>query len=96
MTIKTEMKTTAEVEIPIPLFLASKDQRHWLAVLDENTVVAMYVGSSHTNISNGTPDLYKNDIANAWSEFHGCTEMEFLEKYDAVISSISLHPKLAV
>lgn len=96
LTISIETKSTKEVEIPVPCFLRSKSGQDYIALIDENTVVSVYESDSLKTVSNKELWLGKSDLANAWETFNSCTEQEFLEKYDAVIESISLHPKLAV
>lgn len=85
------------IEIPVPFFARRNDEREYIGLLDENTVVKIYSGQSHTSVSNSQMDsMEKSKLIEAFETWHSCTETEFLDKYDAVIESISLHPKLAV
>lgn len=99
--IKVEKKEVTEkvIEIPVPCFFRCKSETDYLAVLDEKTLVTIFTMDDLTIIKNQdytqSPSAM-NEIHSAYLNFHSCTETEFLEKYDAVIESISLHPKLAV
>lgn len=97
--IETTVSKTRKIDLPIPFFARRKDDKKYIALLDENTVVTFYTCKGLTTISNATPDSHeKRELVEAWEgeEWTACTETEFLDKYDAVIESISLHPKLAV
>lgn len=96
MKLKITKETETEVEIPVPCFFRSKDEQNYVGFLDEKTVVTLYKSGDLTIVKNTTPQYAERDIKEAWSTYHGCTEFEFLEKYDEVIESMSLHPKLAV
>lgn len=96
LTVETTRSEKRTIELPIPFFARSKNENDWIAVLDEKTVVNIYKGANLTIIKNSTPNYESNMLAEAYETWHSCTETEFLEKYDDVISSISLHPKLAV
>lgn len=86
-----------EIDIPIPYYARRHDEREYIGLLDEKTLVTIYKGFSHTSVSNTEIDtMEKSKILEAWEKWVSCTETEFLEKYDTVIESISLHPKLAV
>lgn len=97
--IKTTVEKQVETEIPVPFFARKKDERKYIAVLDENTFVAIFSCQGLTTVTNSSLDNHeKRQVLEAWQdeEWTHCTETEFLEKYDSVIESISLHPKLAV
>jgi hypothetical protein len=102
MTIEISTKTQIEkietVEVLIPSFYVSKDEREWVAVLDEDTLVEMtilpgiatYV--SNKSISNSiNAEAY---ISKAVNTMHSCVESIWLEKFDSVIQSLYLHPML--
>lgn len=97
LTAETTRSEKRTVEIPIPFFSRTKDETNYLALLDSETVVRVYVNKNCSIVTNAKVDVYEmSKIVEAWETWHSCTETEFLEKYDAVIESISLHPKLAV
>ncbi|HEX7906212.1 MAG TPA: hypothetical protein VF487_20200 [Chitinophagaceae bacterium] len=98
VTISTTQKTTITTEIPVPCFLRSLDEKEYIALLDEKTIVSVFKTDQLTIIKNSSIEssISKQELTDAWQKFHGCTEVEFLQAYDAVIESISLHPKLAV
>lgn len=99
LTIETTVTQKKILDIQIPCFVRTKNQKEYYAVLDEKTMVKLLVLDTYINITNTEFGTYeKNQFAEAWGSelWTSCTEMEFLEKYDSVIESISLHPKLAV
>lgn len=95
MLIETTVTKTQQVEIPVPSFYRTKDEKNYIGILDDTTIVSLYVSDELKIVKNCTP-MYEGAIKEAYEKWHSCTETEFLEKYDAVIESISLHPKLAV
>ena len=92
ITLKKEVEET--IEIPVPCFLVSKDEKSWIGLLDENTVVEIYVSNGYKSIVNSELWIKQNSLNNAWKEFHSCTETAFFKKYDQVVESMSLHPIL--
>lgn len=96
LSVETTRSEKISVEIPVPFFARNKTESEWIGLLDNKTVVNIYNGGKLTIIKNSTPDFEKNLLIEAFKTWHSCTETEFLDKYDAVIESISLHPKLAV
>lgn len=96
MTVTIEKTQTEEIELQVPCFFRDKAEKNYVGVLDEKTVVVVYKSENFTIIKNSTPDVLSLDLKEAYSKFHSCTETEFMEKYDQVVESISLHPKLAV
>ncbi len=96
MKLTIETKQTEQVEIPVPSFMRSKDEKHWVGILDEKTIVTIYANEDFVIVKNSTPEIAERELTEAHKTFHSCTEFEFLQKYDEVIESISLHPKLAV
>jgi hypothetical protein len=96
MTIKIIKTESVETEIQVPAFFRDSNERNFIGVLDEKTVVTIYSSDELTIVKNTTPQFASRDIAEAYNEFYSCTEAEFLEKYESVIHSISLHPKLAI
>ena len=96
VTLSIEKKQSEDIEIHVPCFYKSFSETDYIGVLDENTVVNVYKCGELTIIKNMTLEMGKSEIASAIKNFHSCTESEFLEKFDAVVESISLHPKLAV
>lgn len=96
LTVSVEKKETQEVEITVPCFFRSQDEKDYIGVLDENTVVHIYDSGTYKSLTHSELWIKKHEVTKAWFEYHSCTEAEFLTKYDEVIESISLHPKLAV
>jgi len=94
--LSVEKKQTSEVEIQIPCFFRNKSETDYIGVLDAKTIVNIYQCGDMTIIKNTTMEISKHEVSTAYSNWITCTESEFLEKYDAVVESISLHPKLAV
>lgn len=94
LTIQTQITAPVDhtIEIPVPCFLRSKDEKDWLAVLDNDKVIRLTVIREYANLSTGSMETFKNDVVRAWQTFHACTEQEFLMKYDEIIES--MHPTL--
>lgn len=96
MTIKTTVTNLVEVEVPVPFFARSVDEKYYIGLLDEKTVVRLTRIQNYTCIQNSDPDTFKTELADAWKNCTACTESEFISAYDNAIESISLHPKIAV
>lgn len=101
LTLKIVKKETTEqeVEIPVPCFWRNFGETVYLGLLDEKTVVEVIDDQyerSVRNFDNSQWDVGMDRVREAHAKYHSSTETEFLEKFDAVIESISLHPKLAV
>ena len=97
MTLTVKAEVTKEIEIPVPCFLVDKEATKYLALLDEKTFIKVVMHKGYTNVSNSERTLFEDrEISEAWTTFHSCTELQFLEAYDKAIESMSLHPKLAV
>lgn len=96
MTVTIEKTQTEQIELQVPCFFRDKAEKNYVGVLDEKTVVAIYKSGTLTIIKNGTLNILFVDLREAYQHFHSCTETEFMEKYDQVVESISLHPKLAI
>lgn len=97
LTIKTKVSQENEIEIPCPFFARTKDQTEYIGLLDEKTIVKIFKGMSLRYVLNTErSDTHDHDLSVAYNGWVSCTEGEFLETFDAVIASISLHPKLAV
>ena len=99
LTLKIEKKetTVSEVEIPIPAFWVNQEQTVYIGLLDEKTVVEIVDDKwekSIRNFDNTTWTAGIDRVANAYQKYHGTTESIFLEKFDEVVESLSLHPKL--
>jgi len=96
---KTSVTTEQEVEIPVPFFCRTKDERQYWGLLDEKTLVNFYVTKDLVTIKNCNIQecsWEKADIVKAYLNHIGCSESEFVEAYDKAVASISLHPILAV
>lgn len=98
LTLEIMVPQPQKFEIPIPFFARTKDDTEYIGLLDEKTLVSIFKCGDLTIIKNKSTDaMFANDeLVHAFQKWHSCTETEFLDKYDAVIDSISLHPKLAV
>jgi len=101
LTIKIEKKETTveEVELPIPCFFRNQAQTEYVAAIDAGTIVEIIDDQyerSLRNYSSTAWNVGRGRVEHAYAKFHSCTEAEFLEKFDAVTESISLHPKLAL
>lgn len=88
------VKRDETVEIPVPSFYVSKDEKSWVGILDVNTVVTIYCTDDLKIVKNTIPAYASSDLIDAATSYHSCTESAFLEKYDQMIESISLHPIL--
>lgn len=90
ITLKANISLEKEVEITVPFFARRNDEREYIGLLDEATVVRIYVGTSHTSVSNSQMDsMEKSKLIEAFETWHSCTEEDFLAKYEQVIESIS-------
>lgn len=97
ITLKTTSVQEKEFELPIPFFAANHDGTEYIGLLDESTYVNIFQLKDMTILQNSKlSEMNKSNIVKAWETWHSCTESQFLEKYDSVIESISLHPRLAV
>lgn len=97
LTLKANVTTEREIEIQIPFFRRTKDEKEYIGLLDEKTVVRMYKGLFHTSVTNSQLDfMERTKLLEAAETWEHCGEQEFLDAYDAAIESMSLHPKLAV
>ena len=99
--LKIEKKETTveEVELSIPCFFRNQAQTEYVAALDAGTIVEIVSDQYETSVRNYSSTAWnvgKGRVEHAYKHFHSCTESEFLEKFDSVVESISLHPKLAV
>ena len=94
--LSVEKKESQEVEIPVPCFMRNKSETEYIGVLDEKTVVTIYDNGTYRSLVNCELWVKQHDVAKAWNEWGGCTESEFLTKYDEVVEAMSLHPRLAV
>lgn len=97
LTVETTVTQPKAVEIPIPFFARTKDESEYLGLLDEKTLVKMFIGTNFKYVTNSTVSISSHhDLAVAWENWVSATETEFFEKYHAVIESMSIHPILAV
>ena len=95
MTLTVKAEVTKEIDIPIPCFLVNKEATKHLAILDEKTFVKVVTHKGYTTVSNSERTGFEDqEISEAWTTFHSCTELQFLEAYDKAIESMSLHPVL--
>lgn len=101
LTIETEKKEVTKllVEVPIPSYFMRQDGTKLVGILDEDTVIEI-IDDGYEQVvnkfNNKAWNVGKDRVAFAYNNYHGCTESAFIEKYDAVIESISIHQKLAV
>lgn len=99
LTIETTVQQEKKIDLQVPLFRRTVSERKYIALLDEKTFVAIFDSPGLRTITNSEVSGHeKREIAESLesTDWTSCTETEFLEKYDSVIESISLHPKLAV
>jgi hypothetical protein len=94
ITIEVITTDKKEVEIFYPCFLRNFEETKYLGILDEKTVVRVSKGTIFSAVSNGNPSIMNSDIEEAIRTYHSCTEIEFLEAFDSVVQSMSLHPIL--
>jgi hypothetical protein len=99
--LKIERKETTveEVELSIPCFFRNQAETEYVAALDAGTIVEIIDDQyerSLRNYSSTAWNVGRGRIEHAYQKFTSCTETEFLAKFDSVVESISLHPKLAV
>lgn len=95
MLISTSITNEIQVEIPIPFFSRSKDGDKYIGVLDEKTFLKIVILDGYICIQNTCVSISKIEIVEAYNKFNSCSESEFVEAYDKVIESISLHPAAA-
>lgn len=99
VTLSIETREKKDIDIPVPAFFRNKSETDYIGLLDQKTLVTIYNNGDLTIVKNQdftNSDSAKREILDAYNHYGSCTETEFLEKYDQVIESISLHPKLAV
>jgi hypothetical protein len=98
MTIQltTKIEQTKEISVPVPSFYKEPTSYGptYIAILDEQTIVKVYKGLHFSNVSNGTTESMKDDLANAVSNYLLCEEEEFINAFNDVVESMRLKPEL--
>lgn len=98
ITIEKKETKTESVELPIPFFFRNKEETQYIGMLDEKTVVELIIDTFETSIRNYNQEAWnagKGRIEAAYSlKYQPCTETEFLQKFEEIIESLSLTPKV--
>ena|SRR5687767_4512409 len=100
LTIKISETVTKELitekKVAVPAFWKHNNFREYVAVLNEQAAIKMYVSNSgnYSSLQHGTPEEMQEQIKEAYINFSPCTEEEFMQEYDDLTSAIALRPKL--
>ena len=94
MTINIPKTIEQETTVPIPSFW--RNGSDFVAIVDDDTAIALYAGSRLTCIRHADPEILRADIITAHSKWDLCEEVDFMEKYAEALKSISLKPVLTV
>lgn len=94
MKLSINTTETKEIDLELPAFFRSKNGYYYRAVLSENDYRQLFVLAQVSTIRVDSPDNNKREIAEAFQTYDKITEVDFFEKYDAVLESVSLTPTL--
>ena len=97
--IKKTTEVETEVEIPVPSFFRNKEETWYVGLLNEKTVVEIRCDNFETTVRNYNNEMWKAGVSAvefAYNNFHGCTETEFMNKFEEVLGSLSLRPEIVL
>lgn len=87
-----------EINLPVPCFFRDKGQTHYVGLLDEKTVVELFVYDDSVSICNRDINALfaKRTIQEAAVNLQSCTEYEFMEAFDKAWCQQRLRPELDI
>jgi hypothetical protein len=96
MTIQITKTETKDIEVPVPSFWkwSAGKLTDYTAIVDESTVISLWVSDDLCIVQSGTPETLRNAVVKAHENHLLCTETEFMEAYNKTLKSLSLQPEL--
>ena len=79
MTINIPKTIEQETTVPIPSFW--RNGSDFVAIVDDDTAIALYAGSRLTCIRHADPEILRADIITAHSKWDLCEEVHFMDEF---------------
>lgn len=95
MTIELTKTYKETKNIPVPSFWKEPNMvniHSYIALLDEQTAVAVILMDDYSSIRNCSPSYLKDEIQKAYSSYDLCSEEQFLSAYDEALQGMTLKP----